>query len=206
MKIRARNGFTLLELLLAVSLLSLITGSILGGLHIGRRAWETSRASESLDEVESALRAVSTLLSRAYPAPIAAQDASTGQILFEGRPNSCRFIMLSEGNAQWGGLLVAEIAMEPNGPAANLAVWTAIFRDVESALAGRETMARTAVLKDLASFQLSYFGVVEPGKPPVWTDAWERRIAPPRLIGVKIGANRLGRVIELAATVATRQQ
>lgn len=206
MRLRAPDGFTLLELLLAISLLSLITGSILGGLHVGRRAWETSRVSESLDEVENTLRAVSMLLARSYSVPIASQDATTGQILFDGKPDACRFIMLSEGGAQWGGLIVAEIAGEANGPTANLVVWTSVFRSVESASADRGAMNRTVILKDLTSIRLSYFGVVEQSKPPVWTDNWARRIALPQLIAIKIGANRLGRAIELSTTVATRQQ
>jgi len=206
MKLRARDGFTLLELLLAISLLSLITGSILGGLHLGRRAWETSRASESLDEVENALRAVASLLARSFPAPIAAQDASTGQILFAGTPNACRFIMLSEGGANWGGLLVAEIGGESSGQDLALAVWTRVYRPDASIDYARESMTRAVVLKDLVSFQLSYFGVAELGKPPVWSDKWEKRITLPRLIGVKIGARRLGRLIEASMTVAMRQQ
>lgn len=206
MKARARDGFTLLELLLAISLLALITGSILGGLHLGRRAWETSRASESLDEVENALRAVTGLFARSYPVPIATQDASTGQVLFEGQPNVCRFILLSDGGAQWGGLLVAEIGGETDGSDSTLSIWTSVFRDAQSADAGRETMTRTPILKTLVAFRLSYFGVLEQGKPPVWTDVWSHRVALPKLIAVTIAANRAGRVIELSATVATRQQ
>lgn len=206
MKAPDRNGFTLLELLLAISLLSLITGAILGGLHLGRRAWEASRASESLDEVENTLRAVTTLFSRAVPVAIASQDASTGQILFAGAPNVCRFIILSEGGANWGGLLVAEIGGEAAGEESVLAVWTRVYRPDTSIDAPRETMTRAVALKDLVSFQLTYFGSAEPGKPAVWSDKWEKRIALPQLIGVKLSARRLGRVIEASATVALRQQ
>ena len=206
MKARKRAGFTLLELLLAVSLLALITGAILGGLHLGRRAWETSRASESLDEVENALRAVASLLARNYPVPIAAQDATSGQVLFIGRSDACRFVALSEGGAQWGGLILAEIAGAEARNGAELAVWTKVFRPSEGLDVPREAMTRTVVLRDLVSFELSYFGAPEPGRPPVWSEKWSGRVALPQLIGVKIGARRLGRVVEIATTVAPRQQ
>lgn len=206
MRMRVRNGFTLLELLLAISILSLITGSILGGLHLGRRAWEASRASETLDEVENALRAVAGLFARAYPVPIAAQDATSGQVLFNGEPGGCRFIMLSEGGAQWGGLIVVEVGGESTGQSADLVVWTKLYRGEEGLGAARSSMTRTVALKGLVSFQLSYFGVLEQGKPPRWSDKWSQRNASPLLIGVKIGAQRFGRVIELETTVATRQQ
>ena len=58
MKRRAADGFTLLELLLAISLMAMITSSIMGGVHLGRRAWETSRASDSSNENDPCLRVI----------------------------------------------------------------------------------------------------------------------------------------------------
>lgn len=206
MKLRARNGFTLLELLLAISLLSLITASILGGIHLGRRSWETTRASEALDEVEMALRSVTGLLARGYAIVIATQSAETPQSQFQGTPDSCRFISLSEGGGQWGGLLLTEIGGDVAKEGPQLAVWTQVFRTPPGFGVDRNVMTKTVILKDVASFELSYFGSPEVGKPSVWTPTWTNRAGMPKLISVKIGANRLGRVIEASATVAIRQQ
>ena len=207
MKRRAPNGFTLLELLIAISLLALITGSIMGGLHLGRRTWETSRASEALDEVESAVRSVAALLAQTYPIVIETQQFSPKvQAPFQGLPDASRFIALSEGGAQWGGLILTEIGGEAGRDGAELAIWTRAFRATEGVALPRTAMRKTVVLGDLASFQLSYFGPPEEGRPPVWTATWKNRPIPPSLISVKIGANRLGRVIEASATIAIRQQ
>jgi len=212
MRLRARNGFTLLELLLAISLLSLITSSILGGIHMGRRTWEATRASEALDEVENALRSVTMLFAHGYPMVMASQSLegtlNAGQTPspFAGTPDACRFIFLSEGGAQYGGLLLTEIGGDktPEGP--ELAVWTEVFRTQPGFTLDRESMRKTVILKDVASFELSYFGFPEQGKPGVWLPNWSNRATLPKLVTVKIGANRLGRVIEASATVAIRQQ
>ena len=64
----ANAGFTLLEMLLALTLMAMITGALVGGLRLGQRAWETSRRDETRGEVEAAARAISQMLTRAWPA------------------------------------------------------------------------------------------------------------------------------------------
>ncbi len=206
MRRRPRNGFTLLELLLAISLMSMITGSILGGISLGRRTWETTRASEALDEVENALRSATSLIARSVSLVVMTQNAETTAAQFQGTPEACRFISLSEGGAQWGGLLLTEIGGDASGGGPELAVWTQAFRPAPGFAVNRDVMRKTVILKGVASFELSYFGVLEQGKPPVWTPNWIKRANLPKLIRVKIGANRFGSVIEASATVAIRQQ
>lgn len=204
MKRRAPNGFTLLEMLLAISLMALITGAIMGGINLGRRTWETTRASEALDEVESAMRGVVGLLSRGY-ALQPDQTSTTPQSVFQGSEEDCRFVMLSEGGAQWGGLILTEIGGDAGDDGTDLAVWTHVFRTQEGFTPPRAAMRKTVFLRSVVSFQLAFFGPPEEGKPAVWSAKWENRTRLPALVSVKIGAKRLGRVIESEATVALRQ-
>ncbi|MCX7898584.1 MAG: prepilin-type N-terminal cleavage/methylation domain-containing protein [Methylocystis sp.] len=205
MRRRAPNGFTLLELLLAISLVSIITGSILGGLHIGRRAWETAKASEAIDEVEGAARAIANQIAKSFPLTIPAPD-QTPIAAFAGAPDFCRFVGLSEGGGQWGGLILTEIGGETvAGGRADIAVWTRVFREKEGLSPPRGEMTRAVILQDVASFSLSYFGQIEKGRFG-WTDNWRNRPASPQLVTVKLGANRIGRVVEVTRTVALRQQ
>lgn len=210
MKRRAPDGFTLLEMLLAISLIALITGSIMGGLHLGRRTWETTRASEALDEVESAARGVTGLIARSYLLSTEQQQGlpppPEQQLrVFQGAPEACRFVMLSEGGAQWGGLILTEIGGAPGNESVELAVWTRVFRLQEGFAPSRGEMRKTVLLRNIASFELAYFGSPEEGRPKVWSAAWTNPKHMPELVSVKIGANRLGRVIEVAATVAIRE-
>ncbi|WP_424363009.1 PulJ/GspJ family protein [Methylocystis parvus] len=218
MKRRARDGFTLLELLLAVSILSLITASIMGGIHLGARAWDTTRASESLDEVESAMRATAGLIGRGYSVSteqLQQQSTTEGPPPpFAGTANAASFVALSEGGAQWGGLILTEIGVDKGPEGSELAVWTRPYRPREGLAVGRGAMKKTVVLKNVAYFELSYFGAqqAQPGfgqqqrQPPAWSPAWASRTGLPELVSIKIGANRLGQVIETQATVAIRQR
>lgn len=217
MKRRAPNGFTLLELLLAISILSLITGSILGGIHLGRRTWEASRAGDALDEVESAVRATTGLISRSYPvqtepAMQATPPGTAGS--FRGAPDACRFIALSEGGGQWGGLIVTEIGVDngPDGP--QLAVWTKPYRQKDGIAPARAEMRKTVILTNLADVQFSFFGsqqqapmgMPQQGPPPAWSQSWNSETGLPMQVSVKIAANRMGHTLAADATVALRQQ
>jgi general secretion pathway protein J len=213
MKRHAPDGFTLLELLLAVSLLSLITASIMGGIHLGRRSWETSRASEALDDVESAVRATTGLLARSFlVAPNQATQSLGGpQPVFLGAANGVRFVALSDGGAQWGGLIVTEIGVGDGQDGGALAVWTKPYRPQEALSGGREAMKKTIVADGLASIRFGYYGAPEatpgePPPPPVWSENWRSVSNLPALVSVTIVLRRLGRDIEATATVALRQQ
>ncbi|MEF3366956.1 prepilin-type N-terminal cleavage/methylation domain-containing protein [Methylocystis sp. 9N] len=200
MKRPAANGFTLLELLLAVSLMALIVGSIMGGIGLGRRAWETSHASEALDEVETAARGVARLLAHSFAAAPDTRMGAPTQMVFQGSREGCRFIALSEGGAQWGGLLVVEIG----GDGTDLAVWTRVYRPLEAVELKRNGMQKTVLLKDLASFELAFFGLSQEANSPGWSPNWNDANLP-RLVSIRIGAYRLGRVIEAVTTVALPQ-
>ncbi len=115
-------GFTLLEMLLAITLLSLIVSAILGGLHLGRRAWEAGKTYETVSEIEESARAINGQLARAIAIRI--PRANNEQVVaFNGLPESCRFLALSEGEAQWGGLILTEIGFS-QGSDDDVALWS----------------------------------------------------------------------------------
>jgi len=205
MRRRVRNGFTLLELLLAIALLAMMTSAILGGLHLGRRAWESTRASDAVDDVENAARTLAIQLSRIYPVT-PAKPSAVPVIFFEGMANALRGITLNEGGAQWGGLIAIEIGSVESSNGADLSVWTQVFREAESHGPVRETMKMTVLLRELDLLEFSYFGIAEKNKPPVWTKEWIDHAELPILISFKIGAKRLGRTVFASMVVPIRQR
>lgn len=208
MKRRAPDGFTLLELLLAISLLSLITASIMGGVHMGRRSWETSRASDALDEVDNAMRAATGVVARSFlftPEPTQL-NAAEQPPLFLGAPANCRFVSLSEGGAQYGGLILTEIGVDDGPDGAELAVWTKVYRPKEGLSPNRGSMKKTVILAGVTGVEFFYFGAQQQGSAQAWSGGWKSATALPALVSIKFGARRLGRVIELSSTVALRQQ
>lgn len=204
MKIRPRDGFTLLELLIALSLVGMMVAALVGGLRIGTRAWESGRMSASLDEAEFAARAIAEQFERAFPASLR-RDNGAPTIAFDGGPASCRFVALSEGDAQWGGLVTTEIGGDASRRGPVLAAWTRVFRENDFGEA-REAMRRTVLLENLVYVRLSYFGAPAPSQPALWRDDWRNASLPPRLVSVRLGLRGPRGVIETSATAALLQR
>lgn len=194
-----RAGFSLLEVLLAVALLAMITAAIMGGLHLGKRAWETGRDYESVGEVEEAAGAIATILARAFPVAIAHNDQDQ-VVTFRGRGDNLRLVTSYDGGASWAGLMLTEIGVAGR----DLSIWTDVFRadGWRASTHGRPVKALTSVTK----FELSYFGAPAPEAPPRWTNSWIDQHAAPQLVAVKLVALRNGKRIDVSFTVALRQR
>lgn len=196
---RRRAGFTLLEVLLAVTLLSMITSAILGGLHLGKRAWETGRDYEGVNEVEEAANALAAILARAYPVPVAHGDRDQ-TVAFQGRANRIRLVATSEGGASWAGLDILEIGV--SGP--DLVISTDVFR--ADSWRSADGSRRVKALAGVEAFELAYFGSVEQDAPPRWSNSWVDQHQPPRLVSAKVVALRRGKRIGVSFTIAIRQR
>lgn len=202
MKRRAPDGFTLLELLVALCLLSMMVVTLVGGLRLGTRAWESGRVSASLDEAETAARALASQIERAFPATVRRVNGPP-VAAFDCGPDFCRFVALSEGEPQWGGLVTTEIGGE--GAPAALTAWTGVFREDDFGV-GRDAMRATALANGLVFLRLSYFGAADPQQRPQWRDEWREAAVLPRLVSVRVGLRGPNGVRESSAVVALRQQ
>jgi general secretion pathway protein J len=203
MKRRCPDGFTLLELLVALSLLSLMVAGLVGGLRLGTRAWESGRVSASLDGAETAVRAVASQIERAFPVTVRRVNGPP-VMAFDGKADSLRFVGLSEGGAQWGGLVTTEIGVDGEGRLQTLSAWTRVFRDED--FDSRDAMSATALIDKLAYLRLSYFGATDSKQQPQWRDDWREATVLPRLVSVRVGLRRPNGVLETSATVALPQQ
>jgi general secretion pathway protein J len=199
MRSRRRAGFSLLEILLAVSLLAMITSAILGGLHLGKRAWETGRDYESVAEVEEAANAIAGLLARMFPTAVNRNEQEQ-VVAIQGHGDELRFVATNEGGASWAGL--DEMLIRLRG--SDLEITTGVFRADRWRSSGGSRPIKA--LAGVRTFELSYFGSAEPEAPPRWTKSWVDQRTPPRLLSARIVALRNGKTIDVSFTVAIRQK
>jgi len=171
------QGMTLIELLVGLSLLSLIALMLAGGLHLGTRAWEVGAKrmtqGDRLQRNDAFLR---QLLSQAR---IQFDDLALGSPRgFLGDPNRVAF--LAPLPEQFGGGSVSSFVLdsEQNGASHSLVLhWQSLARPAN------KNMSSNALLIDrLDSEGLSYYGRLPGEDMPRWHDEWSGRYGLPMLI------------------------
>jgi general secretion pathway protein J len=177
---RDEAGFTLLELLVALTILALLVTLLSGGLRFGARVWEARLGSS--DEL-SAMEAAQGLMRRI----IAAAPASTGHgeeatVLFRGAPASMRFVGPAPALAMPEGLYEI-VLLQRNGDL--VLTWNA-FRSDKGAMSIRA--GERVLLSGLSDVQFAYRD-----NKARWTSNWSARDAPPTLVRVSFDFANGGR-------------
>jgi len=152
---RRNRGFTLLELLIAVSLLGLLFAALTGGLRFGTKAWQTSaqRLSQS-DELQLVYRVLRREISRALDAP-GDLLSDRQQSSFEGHRDRLSFIGGAPTQAMTPGLFHLELYLVPDEIGQALALrWERLGGSAPRT--GSDNVE--PILRGLRSVEFSYFG------------------------------------------------
>jgi hypothetical protein len=194
----AEAGLTLIELLVSLMLLALITGFLAEGLRVGRRAFTADRDAAVEASNSAALDSLANLIATALPT-----KAGRGrQIAFEGGGETLAFVALSAGHALPGGPLGVRIYRDGTevGVVVKLGTRSATAKEVPKEVPKE---VRTKALIGVTALEFSYFGSLEPGKPPAWHLEWPAADHLPDLVAMKVSFG--GRTRKPALLVAIRQ-
>ena len=172
-------GFTLLELLVAITLLSLLSLALLGGLRFGARVWERSDEHNLHgSQIRLAEAAIRKQIERTWPF----FDASTPlnpHVLFTGRADELVFFTSSPDTSPHNGYMKVAISLEERSGLVQLVEYTG------PELSDDTSSPRRRVLVDgLSELRLSYFGRTNAGHPPSWLDEWVDRTTLPDLVRI----------------------
>ncbi|HYC01840.1 MAG TPA: prepilin-type N-terminal cleavage/methylation domain-containing protein [Azospirillaceae bacterium] len=186
---RGDAGFTLLEMLVAMTVLALVLAAAAGALGFLGQGF--GRATDRVERVEQAAVARDVLrrqLARGFP--LVEGGVDDGRYVFTGERNALTFVIAEPPAPGRGGLSVARFTIEPGEGGDRLTYG-------QRRLAGGEE--RTSPLLD-GPYRLSfeYFGSLGPAQPPAWRPDWPDRRRLPLLVRLRISAD--GR--ELPAAVA----
>ncbi|HXY99648.1 MAG TPA: prepilin-type N-terminal cleavage/methylation domain-containing protein [Stellaceae bacterium] len=171
-------GFTLLELLVAMTLLGLLTVLLFGGLKFGARAWARGEAhSAGAEEVRFVQQLLRRELEESYPFFLAT-DPLDPHVTFEGETQSLTFLApapQSLGVAGRARITLRAVAGEGGEKLVILARPELAFGDDASA---------EVLIDGLEALSFSYYGAEGASDPPQWHDRWSDRRDFPKLIRV----------------------
>ena len=182
---RARpRGFTLVELLIGLTLMTLVSIILFGGMRFGLRAWETGG-----ERVERATRIelVQTLLRRQLSqARLPPNAAGESVVAFAGQSDRVTFIAPPAKRGETDNEFVFVLGKSDANRQSHLDLaWTLVqpptSTDPER---GRETAAR--LMENVTFVELAYYGAPDARRPAQWWDSWDGTQTLPTLVRLRL--------------------
>jgi len=183
------KGFTLVELLLAITLLSILLALAYGGLHAATRA--TDRGQDVLEEsgrLRMAHQFVRKQLNQAIPLAFNQNDGNdpNGQEseVFLGGPQSIRYVGPMPGYLGFGGPQVQQLSIVQGEEGMELVLEHALVQGFEEAsLLERDPIG---LIDHIEFAEFSFQGRDENGDLQAWVNTWEDTSTLPVAISLDI--------------------
>lgn len=188
---RTDSGFTLVELLVAMTLIGLMFVALFGGLQFGTRVWEAGVVrGEEFAEVEVTQALLRRQLDQLLPLP--GLDEEDEEISFSGEEERLTFTAPAPSQFGLGGLYYFDLFAERAERGQRLVLRWQLYRpDRDEPFDDEESQQRT-LLEDIEAIQFRYYGdpeLLEVGErldKGEWRERWVGAALPPQLIAVRI--------------------
>lgn len=179
------KGFTLLELLIAITLLGLIMAALFGGLRLAARSWD---AGELRVDRATHLRAITRFLKNELNGiyPMRWRKATTPTIAFIGEKDSIQFIGQLPTHFGVGGLRLISFSMESQDKTQALIMKTSERHTDDVDFASLEAAEKTILMEDVEAMEFSYFGAETLEAEPKWFTRWQDPQRLPTLIKMSL--------------------
>ncbi len=169
---RQASGFTLVEVMLAISLVGIIMALAYGGFQASVRA---TTSGEALIEETNQLRVthqfVRRQLSLAQSLIIEQDEELELQVRFEGERDRVRFVAPMPGYLSFGGSYVQQLSIERGRDGYELVFYFAMLNGYEQGEI--EASEGIVLLENLRGGQFLFLGQDEEEMETFWDDFWE---------------------------------
>ncbi len=189
------GGFTLLEVMVAILLLTIIMSTSYGALRLGARSWEAgiTRAHETGDFRSAAgflYRQINQAVAMTWP------GENAGRITFSGRHDRLQFIGPAPQQQEYAGLFEYTLAVKTQGSDKQLVLSYVPFNPGGENFQTPEPDQQQVLAQNLSAVAFEYYGIntVTGARTTTAKAAWHRQWAPdaadfPQLIRILVQAD-----------------
>lgn len=178
------NGFTLLELLVAITITSLMASIMYIDLQFSVNAWKTGEARlNQMGQISTIQDFLRGRLEKAYP-KWKVDDNNIGSVAYHGEPNFISFLTPMQVYLGKAPLSEVSIGVKETKPGQNdlEVMWKAKLPKENDVVQLEETV----LLENIADVEFEYYGSEDVDKEPVWLKEWVNKTQPPFLISVSV--------------------
>ena len=185
----ANRGFTLLEVLVALVLFSLVLLMLYGTLYSNSRSWRVSEVqARENDDKRLVLAFIRRQVGEAMP--LVQADEREARMMFHGEDSSLRFVSRLPAHHAGSGVCLVKFEMRDDELVLK---YVPLARDKDLfAEDGFVDAAEIILLKHVAAIDLDYFGRDTPDGEPAWRDNWDNKARLPELMRFQIIAGDPG--------------
>ena len=184
-----QTGFTLLELLIAMTLMGLVLGLLYGGLRLGARSWDAGeQRAEQINEMQAVYDFIRRQLRQSLEVFF---NSRQGRVLaFQGESQRLLIVAPMLQHLGQGGLYFIEFDVVQNVDNNALRMRWYPFQpgdlDRRDNDIDMQDAEETILLSDVVDIKWAYFGINSVGEEPDWFDEWDNLLQSPTLIRMSL--------------------
>ncbi len=184
-----QRGFTLVEVLVALSVAGLLFGLVYGTVRLGQRSASglNERATDN-EIMRIGWQFLHDAISRARPMPRISRDTEQDLTGFIGDESAIAFVADMPSYAGLGGLMTISLDIETRAGMSRLVLSRQRF-DRLGRGADVEAQERAVLVEDLGRLRVRYFGRRERDDQPEWYTSWQGLPTLPNLIEISVWPN-----------------
>ena len=180
-------GFTLVEIMVALTLLSMILLLLFSSLYTVNRSWKSGL--EKIDKNDE-IRLVSDFIRRqvVQTVPLLWINQDGRRLVFHGDQNELSFTSTLPAHRGGGGLYFMTLKVNETGKSKQLEL---SYHRADPRISPFDSppldkQTHVLLLKSIEAINFAYYGHDKPGDDPKWHDSWQSERTLPKLVRLNI--------------------
>jgi general secretion pathway protein J len=181
---RGEAGFTLVELLVAVTVMGFMAAILGGSLQFGGRAWRQSqRRSDQATLAQDTRAALQRLLGQVQTV-FASADPAEQRLAFSGDPDGLSLVAPLPDAIASGIMAAQRLALAPSARGRALVLTWRL--DLPGADGEPLPTASSVLMDGVRALRLAYWGSIPADSAPAWQTSWHDQTRLPGLISITV--------------------